>query len=70
MPIYEYECPRCKTRVEQIRKYEERDARQACRVCFDSALRGTSGPHYLEEITLRRVDAAPASIFPGAASWR
>ena len=61
MPLYVYACPKCNTRVELIRKYDERDKEIGCNRC--------TTPDGLP-VPLSRTDTAPASTFPGAASWR
>lgn len=62
MPLYEYECPRCRQRFELIRKMSERDdGRVGCNRC--------ETPDGIP-VQLTRVDTAPASVFPGAGSWR
>jgi putative FmdB family regulatory protein len=55
MPIYVYECPRCRVTTEQIRNVADREKLPDCPEC-----------HHL----MPQKIAAPAPQFPGAASWR
>jgi putative FmdB family regulatory protein len=53
--IYRYECQRCGTSTEQIRKLDDRDKLPDCPEC-----------HHL----MLRVPVTPAPTFPGADTWR
>lgn len=64
MPLYVYRCPDGHT-TEQIVKLDGSDAPMHCRACVD--------PEAINcrcEKPLTKVLAAPASVFPGADSWR
>ena len=49
MPIYEYECPRCHARIEEIRPVDKRKDKPTCKACYEAAL--------------SKVDIAPGKTF-------
>lgn len=56
MPLYVYECPRCKVTTERTAKIDDRDKDLPdCPECHHS---------------MPRVMTAPQGNFPGADSWR
>ncbi|MEK6759105.1 MAG: zinc ribbon domain-containing protein [Deltaproteobacteria bacterium] len=47
MPIYEYECPSCSARFEELRKIAERDQLLRCTACGSNVVRVLSSPNLL-----------------------